>query len=225
MDKMLFVWDFHGTLETGNVNAVQQIVNLVLAESGVNAKITINQAKQWYGLSWFDYFKSAVPDGGKQLWQRLTDKVMHLDERAWAIIRQHIKLRDFANEVLEEIKNQGHHNIVISNSKAESIQKFTQLLRISQYFEVSIGVVNHQNAFDPQPVHKAKGELLTDFLIGKRYSNIIMIGDAETDILVGKLHSATTYLISNNLTTDTKADYVTSDLRDVLKELLVPELL
>jgi len=41
MDKILFVWDFHGVLERGNEYAVQDVCNRVLKEFGINRHATI----------------------------------------------------------------------------------------------------------------------------------------------------------------------------------------
>lgn len=103
-NKILFVWDFHGTLETGNVYAVQELVNLVLKDFGINKEVGIKEVRDWYGLSWFDYFKLALPEGNPKLWQSMVNRVYSFQERGWDIIKKHLKARDFAEEVLKKDK-------------------------------------------------------------------------------------------------------------------------
>lgn len=102
--KNLFVWDFHGTLEKGNVYAVQELVNLILKDFEINKEISIKEVRDWYGLSWFDYFKLAIPEGNDKLWQDMVNKVLSLQQRGWNIIKAHIKLREPAEEVFKNNK-------------------------------------------------------------------------------------------------------------------------
>ena len=123
--KNLFVWDFHGTLETGNVYAVQEFVNLVLKDFEANKEVSIKEVRDWYGLSWFDYFKLAVPEGNEKLWHDMVNKVLLLQTRGWNIVKKHFKLRESAEEVLKIIKKEGHQNILLSNTAPQHIKKFT----------------------------------------------------------------------------------------------------
>ena len=59
-----------------------------------------------------------------------------------------------------------------------------------------------------------------EFLEGKRYDQLIAIGDRETDIEAGKIIGAVTYLYSHSTPNkNIKADYHITDLRKVLKEI------
>ncbi len=84
-NKILFVWDFHGVLEKGNVYTVQKLCNLVLKDFGTGREISIKEAMDWYGISWFDYFKSAVPQGNPEMWQNMVNKVLSLQKEGWEI--------------------------------------------------------------------------------------------------------------------------------------------
>ena len=137
--KNLFVWDFHGTLETGNVYAVQELVNLILKDFKINKEIGIKEVRDWYGLSWFDYFKLAVPEGNDKLWQDMVNKVLSLQQRGWNIIKTHIKLRESAEEVLKTIEKEGHQSILLSNTSPQHIKNFTDLLNITKYFTDIVG--------------------------------------------------------------------------------------
>jgi len=221
--KNLFVWDFHGTLETGNVYAVQELVNLVLKEFKINKEVSIKEVRDWYGLSWFDYFKLAAPEGNDKLWQDMVNKVLSLQRRGWDIIKTHIKLRESAEEVLKTIEKEGHQNILLSNTSPQHIKKFTDLLNITKYFTDIIGVDTHHVFRINKEIHDNKGKALTDFLKKIEYNKVVVIGDRESDIKAGRNCGATTYLFVdpafNENAKNTEADYIISDLKEILKQL------
>ena len=222
-DKTLFVWDLHGTLEKGNVNAVKELINLVLKESGIEKEITVQDALNWYGLSWFDYFKLTVPEGNQKIWKSMVDKVLSLQQRGWEIIKKHIKLRDFAEDVLMTIKKKGHQNILLSNTGPEHIRMFTDLLNITQYFDDIIGVDTNHNSRLGREVDDNKSRALAKFLRNKKYEKIVLIGDKESDIKTGKSCGAITYLFLDQKLfkeyPSTEADYTISNLKEALREI------
>ena len=221
--KNLFVWDFHGTLETGNVYAVQELVNLILKDFKTNKKIGIKEVRDWYGLNWFDYFKLAVPEGNEKLWQDMVNKVLSLQQRGWNIIKTYIKLRESAEEVLKTIKKEGHQNILLSNTSPQHIKKFTDLLNITKYFTDIIGVDTRRVSRINKEIHDNKIKALADFLKKRGYNKVVVIGDRESDIKAGRNCGATTYLFIdpafNKNAKNTEADYIISDLKEILKQI------
>jgi len=223
-DKILFVWDFHGVLEKNNEYAVQEVCNLTLKKFNIDKKISLQEVIDWYGLSFFDYFKLAVPEGNEELWKDMVNKTYELKQRGWNIIEKHIRPQDYSNKVLKEIKNKGHYNIVLSNSRLEHTKRFVKVVGLNDYLNEIIGAENtHHDSRASNNIHNIKAELLNNFLKGSNYKKIIAIGDKESDIVAGKKCGATTYLFINSKinknTNNTKADYTISDLREVLKEL------
>jgi len=221
--NILFVWDFHGVLEKGNVYAVQKLCNLVLDDFGIDKKISIDEAVNWYGLSWFDYFKLAAPQGDFLLWQEMTDKVLSLQQKGWDIIKKHLRPREYACETLKTIQEQGHQNILLSNTQPEHIRRFTDLIDMSQYFNNLIGCDFHRDSRIDKDIHNIKSEALSNFIKDKNYNKVVAIGDKESDIKAAKSCGATTYLFFDQEidkpALNTEANYVISDLREVLKEL------
>jgi len=219
----LFVWDFHGTLETGNVYAVQELINLVLKDFKVKKEASIKEVRDWYGLNWFDYFKLAAPEGNDKLWQDMVKKVLSLQQRGWNIIKTHIKLRESAEEVLKIIEKEGHQSILLSNTSPQRIKKFTDLLNITKYFTDIIGVDTRHVSRINKEIHDNKSKALTDFLEKKEYNKVVVIGDRESDIKAGRNCGATTYLFIdpafNENAKNTEADYIISDLKEILKQL------
>ncbi len=219
----LFVWDFHGTLETGNVYVVQELVNLVLKDFKINKEVSIKEVRDWYGLSWFDYFKLAVPEGNDKLWQDMVTTVLSLQQQGWDMLKTHMKLREYAEEVLKTIRKEGHQSILLSNSSPYHIRKFTGLLNITEYFDDIIGTDTYNISRVNKEIHNIKGKALADFLKKGEYKKVVAIGDRESDIMAGRNCGAITYLFVdpafNEGVKDTEADYTISDLREILKQL------
>jgi phosphoglycolate phosphatase-like HAD superfamily hydrolase len=221
-EKILFAWDFHGTLEKDNVYAVYELCNLVLKEFGYEKQVSMKEVLDWQGLSWFDYFKLSVPSGSDKIWREMVNRVLSLQEKGWEIIKKYIKPRDFAREVLFEIKSKGHENILLTNSEQAHAEKFAAAVGISDLMDGVIGVDTHRQTRINKEIHNIKGEVLRNFLSGKEYSKVVMIGDKESDVKAGKSCGAVTYLFSGpevGSAKETTADHKINDLREVLKEL------
>jgi len=222
-NKILFVWDFHGVLEKDNIYAVRDICNLVLDEFGFAKKITIQETIKYYGLSWLDYFKFTLPEGNYELWNQMVKRVLTLQEKGWNIIKSHIKPRDFSKDVLQKIKENNNYNILLTNSSVEHAKRFIDFIDLAKYIDEVKGVDYHWSCRPNQEIHNLKSQLLLDFLKIKNYKKIIAIGDRESDIKAGKNCGAITYLFVdlkiNKRPEETEADYVISDLREILKEL------
>lgn len=222
-DQILFVWDFHGVLEKGNEKSVEELCNLVLKDFGFERRINLKEVVDWYGLNWLDYFKLAVPEGNPELWQKMKEKVLSFQERGWEIIKKNIKAREFARDVLEEIENKGHQNVLLTNAQPEHAKRFTELIGINSYLDEIIGVDTPYYFRKTDKIHAVKGDKLANFLKGRDFKKIVLVGDRESDIWAGKSCGAMTYLFvdpeNGNGKKETEADYTISDLREVLKEL------
>jgi len=224
MTKILFVWDFHGVLEKGNEYAVQELCNLVFKEFGYDRRLNIKETRDWYGLSWFDYFKLSIPDANEEVWNKMVDKVLSFQERGWGIVQKHLQPRDFAKEVLSEIQISGHENILLSNTRPEHIRSFTDAIGITEYFEKIIGVDENNNSQVEDGSVNVKSQALKNYLDGKNFRRIIVIGDRDIDIKAGQDNGAVTYLFQNpdfavkqfNINPTSRI----SDLREVLQELV-----
>jgi phosphoglycolate phosphatase-like HAD superfamily hydrolase len=221
--RILFAWDFHGVLEKDNEKAVQELCNLVFDELKIDRRITLQEAMDWYGLSWFDYFKLAVPGGDEELWKTMVNKVHSFHERGWEIIQKYVKPKDYAKEVLNRIKSENHHNIIISNSSQESINRFVNAVDLKSHMDEIIGIDSHDFSKINIALHDIKSQILAEFIKDKNYKKIVVIGDRETDIRAGKSVGAITYFFHNQHFNkdihNIDADFTITDLREVLKEL------
>ncbi len=213
----LFVWDFHGVLEKDNEKAVIDISNRVLAAAGYEQRFTDEDNERFYGLKWYEYFERLLPDlpGPEHL--KLQAACFKMAEDDLSLLSKHVKPNDHAPEVLKEIANAGHQQIVVSNSRQSDLVWFLNTVGLRQFFddEHIIGVNAHQT-------HKTKAEALKNHLKRTKFDKIIVIGDSEDDLRLGRAVHATTYFYKHphRRHEDTKsADHEIKDLRQVLSEL------
>ncbi len=211
----LFVWDFHGVLEKNNEHAVIEVTNQVLEEFGAKDRLDIELCKKLYGRKWHVYFKKLHPEADDAQLLKMVERGVEISQETDVIYR-HIKPMDYSHEVLDKIKKAGHDNIILSNTHPKALDKYLDSVKIMHFIDHKIGAdghskINHENS---------KISLLGEFIKSKKYEKIIVIGDRDTDIEVGKSIGAVTYFFLNGNNKPCKeADYCIDDLRDVLKEV------
>lgn len=220
--KTLFVWDFHGTLEKGNVRAVQVLINLVMERHGLPQRITLEDTVKLYGLSWVDYFRFVYPEGTLEDWRAMKQDVGDI-QIAEKIVEQYIEPVDHAAEVLEAIKRAGHVNLLLTNTAPEWVRHFTRIVKIDQYFDKFIGLDAHDTERHDDDIHTKKLNSIRQYIAHQRFNKIVKIGDRASDISVGQTLGAVTYFIRNQFNKDLqlgiKPDHEISDLRKILQEL------
>lgn len=153
--KILFVWDFHGTLEKNNVKAVQEIINKVLKRFGIEKEISFKEAVDLYGLSWIDYFKYIYPEGELNAWKkmkRMTEEIQNKDN----VVEKYIKPMDHAREVLSVIRAKGHLNIILSNCQPNLIEYFVGLVGLTEFFEKFIAADTPEKVREHEDVSRVK---------------------------------------------------------------------
>lgn len=221
-NKILFVWDFHGTLERDNVKAVQQLVNRVLISFGIKRRINLQKTVELYGLSWVDYFRYMYPEGNLKKWQAMKNKAEYLQVKN-KVVEKYIRPARHAALVLSKIKKAGHRNIILSNTSPKFIRRFVRLVGLTLYFDAYIGLDLHHIARAGKDISWVKFEALLKYINKNKFDKIVKIGDRESDIKAGKLIGAKTYYLKNkfnkNIKLSIKPDYIIKDLREVLQEL------
>lgn len=213
----LFVWDFHGVLEQGNDQAVVAISNHILEQAGYKERFTKEEGARLYGLKWHEYFATLLPHKSKQLHLDLQTACFAYAEANIDIIERHIKPTPHARSVLQAIAKAGHDQILISNSRPQDLVWFLEAVALKKYFPAAkrFGVNKHEQYSD-------KISVLKTYLERKDFADIVIVGDTQADMNLRRAGGGTTYLYSraNSVYTSVEgeADYVISDLRQLLKE-------
>ena len=205
----LFVWDFHGVLEKDNEFAVQEVVNRVLPEFGIQRKATVEECLDLYGKKWAEYYRYFVPDADEDVIHKMVEMAVDISVGE-KVAAKYIKPMDHAHEVLDEIAKKGHMNIVISNSAPEALDYFLESVGMSGRFEHKYAADRHRkNAHETN----SKEIWLKEFLQEHNFDEVIVIDDSLVGIEMGKRLGARTYHFSRNNNAQI------TDLREVLKEV------
>lgn len=213
----LFVWDFHGVLEKDNEKAVIEISNYVLTQAGFSERISESDNERLYGLKWFEYFEILLPRLSRKECLDLQTACIKYAEANFDILIKYIKPNDHAYDVLSKIAASDNQQIVISNSRQADLIWFLKCVNLKKYFSPDriVGVDAHQK-------HTTKTEALKEYLYNNDFPKIIVIGDSENDLNLGRAVGATTYYYRHPHRKHEKtqnADYIINDLRVILKEL------
>ncbi len=215
----LFVWDFHGVLEKDNEKAVVEITNKVLRQVGYQKKLTLKECHQFYGLRWFEYFEHLLPKQSHKEHLQLQKLCVETQIVNPETISKHIKANDYVEEVLGKIQQNGHLNVLITNTGPESIKTFLEAVGLLQYFsrEMVLSADNYKGRRQ-----KSKKQVLKKYLQGKIFKKIIIVGDSSDDISMAEVipHSVS-YLYAHpwKKFRQAKADYKINDLREILREV------
>ena len=210
----LFVWDFHGTLEKGNDDAVWEINNHVLATHGYKERFTKEECYKLAGIKWYLYFEFLLPHQSHYTHLKLQKDCFEFSNSHPEIISQYIELTDNALEILNKIQ-QTHDQILISNTKPDSLSMFMNLVNIVEYFPN-----NKYFATDAHSHNNSKELVLKNYLRTQQvYDQIITIGDSLGDIELGKSVNALTiqYTHSFRKFVNHQADIKINNLRDILQ--------
>jgi phosphoglycolate phosphatase-like HAD superfamily hydrolase len=215
----LFVWDLHGTLEQGNEYAVIEISNKVLKDFGYTEQFSPKHTSQLYGLKWHEYFASLLPkeSPGKHTELQAACFAFSNSPEGVATIARYMKPSENAIMVLAAIKK-NHEQVLISNTVPESLPIFMSALGIQKYFAASHALAVNQHAREAK---RTKEDALTDFMHGKNYDEIIVIGDSETDMRLARESGAKAYLYAHagSPFRSESGDFKINDLKEVLREL------
>lgn len=212
----LFVWDFHGVLEKGNESAVMEISNMALEKSGHKERFTLDECVRMYGLKWHEYFRHLLPDEPAEVHFGLQQLAHDLQKSNEHIVKKNIAPSEHSHHVLKAIKEKGHTQILISNTTDTALKFFTDSVGITGYFDKTMAANNHSGKSA-----KNKKDILAEFMKGKDFSEIVIIGDSEGDMELKDVKGGKTYLYTHKgfIFRAKKADFKINDLREVLKEL------
>jgi len=206
---ILFIWDFHGVLEKGNELAVLEVTNTVLGEYGYDVRASHEDIMKMYGLRWQEYFRLLITAVDGPTVEEMVARCVALGQSAAA---RHCKPRDHALETLKTIFDEGHSNVIVSNTSQGGLEFFIDLVGVRPFIERAHGIGGFTSL--------GKAEIINEYYKREGHRKLVVIGDTENDIEAGLSTGATTYYVdSRGQAGHTKAHHSILDLRDVLREL------
>lgn len=126
------------------------------------------------------------------------------------------KLQDGAVQVLEKLSENNELILVTLRTYPEQLHKQLEYLNIKKYFFSILSSSDEAN-----PRWTIKYNLIKGFLVNKRISHGIFIGDTETDVLAGKELGFKTIVVlngirSHDLLIETRPSFVVNSINDIL---------
>lgn len=214
----LFVWDYHGVLERGSEYAAQEITNFILERNGFSERLDTKRAEQFSGLKWYEYFERLLPQESHETHFALQEDCFKRSNEMPEILLKHMQPNAGVHEVLSRVSGSNHHQVLFSNTKPESLPKFLNIIGIEPFFPdgYAYAIDSHQ-----KNAQHSKQDALTSFLEGRKYNELIIIGDSPGDMRLAEINGGTRYLYrhSGRPFRECEADYKINDLREILREL------
>ena len=214
----LFIWDLHGTLEQGNEDAAIVISNMALKELGYRARFTAEQARQLYGLKWYEYYEHLLPDETHERHLELQALSFKLSDDNFDMVASFMQPSDGVIEVLDTIHHSPHQQVLISNTIPTALQLYMDRLGIRPYFSDNNAFSVNAHARDTL---YSKELALDSYIKDKRFDELVVIGDSGSDLRLAN-HARATAVLYAHPGFDFRAaggDYRITDLRQVLKLL------
>jgi phosphoglycolate phosphatase-like HAD superfamily hydrolase len=194
-----------------------EITNKVLEQEGYDERLSKEKAREFYGLKWYEYFQQLIPSLSNKEHMALQAACFKFTENNLDVLTKHIKVNDYTLEVLRKIKNSINDQIILSNTRPSDLLWFIDTVGIKKFFPKSkIFGVNAHEKFG------VKSDILAHYLEGKGFDKIIIIGDSESDMKLKNVAGGVTYFYSHQslkLNNVVKADFIITDLREILNQL------
>lgn len=132
------------------------------------------------------------------------------------VIAKHMQPSANAFAVLEAIQG-AHQQVVISNTAPASLPIFIEALGMGRYFGPANALAVNQHIKETK---RTKQDVLNDYLQGKKYDELIVIGDSESDMQLARAVGAKAYLYAHaGVPFRAVHERKINDLQELLKEL------
>ncbi len=192
--------------------------NMALEAMGYKERIKLEDNFKLYGKKWYEYFEYLLPNISKNEWFAIHDKCWEIQEQNSDIVKKHIRANNNAIDVLHAIHESNNEQIVISNTRKESLKFFLDTVDMLKYFEPDRYLSTNAHL---KSLIMNKPEVLDRYLVDKIFDSFVTIGDSANDINVIENVGGTSYLYSHmdREVGHCNPTYKINDLRKILKEL------
>lgn len=206
----LFVWDYHGTLCKGAEEAMKPIMESVLEVFGIKRDIKMQEILQLFGKPWGDCYRYFQPALTKE---EIAGMVELSRKFSLEFSPRFIKPTDNVHHVLDKIKKSGDANVIVSSTEPKTLRWFIEFIAISHLVDHAVGIPDWIDKNGGNPT-EYKALQVKEFAKDV-FDDIVVTGDRESDVEIGKMLNAKTFLLSGN-PVKTKADRIISELTQVL---------
>jgi phosphoglycolate phosphatase-like HAD superfamily hydrolase len=191
MKKIVFIWDFHDTLEDGTIELLAKIANILLKKNGSNKKYTARELASLPSFSWETFFAAHLPHLTKKEIIKVSDSAY--DENLFSDLRRkHSCIKAGAKLVLSRIKKNGGVNIIISNSKQDKLGVYLKHIGVDGFIDEYHGIDNGRIR-TKKDVLKCKIAAAKSSLLKYKDYDIYAAGDSENDFHMAKAVGAKSF--------------------------------
>lgn len=171
------IFDFDGTIHKSEniyIKAFRETEKEVLENNLVDKKITDEKIKSFIGISpkkmWNDYLPNLPEDQINYFSNKIGELMITYTEN------QYGRLYDYSSSVLKNLIKKGYQLIILSNCKIKYLEAMKKAYKLDEYF-IDYFTAEEYHYLQKYEIYK---------IIKKKYpGEHIMIGDKESDILVG----------------------------------------
>jgi phosphoglycolate phosphatase-like HAD superfamily hydrolase len=212
----LVAFDWNGTL-IADTQTVVDCTNKQLKVFG-NKKISIIIYRQTFEIPVNKFFQNIGLD--PKIIEKKYKKSGDVFHREYEIKVQNLRTRSGSKKLLEWLKNKKVKSVIFSNHATHRIKEQTDRLKISGFFDA---ILANYNTHDSYTI-KGKEKRLIDYLKREKikHSEILIIGDTDEEIIIGRdMGSKTVAITGGHSTTKRlraeKPDYLINNLGEIVE--------
>lgn len=167
------IFDFNGTI-LDDVNLCLKCINYVIKRYLNKEPISLETYRNIFGFPVKDYYEKVGFDFKKDDWHEVAKVWMDYYKSHF----EETKVHDGIISFLEESKNKGYRNIILSASESFMLKEQLKKLGLSKYFDEVLGIDNIYAG--------SKIEVAKKFMNKEKNGEYVMIGDTLHDYEVAK---------------------------------------
>lgn len=211
----LVAFDWNGTL-LADTQTVVDCTNIQLKVFG-NKKIDIKIYRRTFEIPVNKFFQNIGLD--PKIIQENYQKSGDIFHHEYEIRVQKLRTRSGTKKLLSWLHNQKIKSVIVSNHATHRIKEQTDRLKISGFLDA---ILANDNTHDSYTI-KGKEKRLIDYLKRNKIKNaeVLVIGDTDEEIIIGRDMGAKTAAITNGHSTTArlraaKPDYLINNLEEVI---------
>ncbi len=211
----LVAFDWNGTL-LADTQTVVDCTNEQLKVFG-NKKIDINIYRETFEIPVNKFFQNLGLN--PKIIEKNYQKSGDIFHREYEIRVQKLRTRSGSKQLLSWLKSIKIKSVIVSNHATHRIKEQTARLKISGSLDA---ILANDNTHDSYTI-KGKEKRLIDYIAKNKIdpSQVLIIGDTDEEIIIGRDMGAKTVAITNGHSTAArlkaeKPDYLINNLREVI---------
>lgn len=192
---ILFLWDFHDTLETGTLEIVCEIANSLLKQYGSTTRFTPQQIATRSKFSWKVFFAQELPHLSSQIIDRMVEEAY--DEGRFGYLRaQYSRPQTGAIDILRTIREHGDWSIILSNCRPDILKSYLDQFRmrylVQRYFGIDDGMIHSEFQATKKKIVIARQFLAHSSI---SFDEINVIGDSIADHALARAIKAKNFFL------------------------------